>query len=187
MSRFHRHTGPTGLALLASLLLGHALADDKPPGSPPSAAKKYVQVGTMAGKLTKVTTESSEAVLEYRTVGRYAKTEKMDLTFADEVKVWFVKPPERIDENGDVKKLSSAEIDKIKSRSGPTKGLYAGEMADVHSGQTVQVVLSKPKDAVRKPVTRDKNAPAEKEFVYVTQIVVTADEKPPAAAEKKKP
>ena len=57
-------------------------------------------------------------------------------------------------------------------------------MSDLHSGQMVQVVLGKPKDAVKKPAARDKTAPAEKEFVYVTQIVVTADEKPPTKPKK---
>ena len=103
------------------------------------------------------------------------------------MKVWHVKPPEKIDENGDPKKMTPAELDKIKSHSGPTKGLYAGELADLHAGQTVQVVLSKLKDATKKATSRDKNAPAEKEFFYVTQIVVAGDEKPPTQPEKKKP
>jgi hypothetical protein len=191
MRRFRRRIGVPGLIVVTTLCVGRGLADDKPPTSPPPATKdvkKYVQVGNLAGKLKKVTLNTSEGELEYHSgVGRYAKTEKMDLTFADEVKVWFVgKPPQRIDENGDPKKYTPAELDKMKSHFGATKGWYAGELADIHSGQTVQVALSKPKDAMRKPAVKDKNAPAEKEFVYVTQIVVTADEKP-AQAEKKKP
>ena len=43
-----------------------------------------------SGKLDKVKPATSEAELEYRAgIGKYAKNEQMDLTFADEVKVWF--------------------------------------------------------------------------------------------------
>jgi hypothetical protein len=178
----------TLVALSAAVFSPQSRADDKSPAPANKDAKKYVQVGgPVFGKLEKLKPGESEAVLEYQAgIGKYAKKEKMDLTFADEVKVWFKTPPERLDENGNPKKLTPAELDKLKSHYGATKGLYAGEMSDLHSGQTVQVVFGKPRDAVKKPVVRDKNAPAEKEFVYVTQIVVTADEKPPTKQEKKK-
>ena len=166
-------------------------ADDKPssPGTQPPAkpeAKKYVEIGNMIGKLDKVTTASSEVTLEIRGVGRYARTEKKDLTLADDVKVWFKTPPEKIDENGNARKMTPAELDKAKSRSGVTRGLYAAEMANLHSGQQVQVILGKPKGAVKKPAPKDKNAAPEPDFQYVTQIVVLADDKPPTKPDTKK-
>jgi hypothetical protein len=175
------------VGLAAILLALPASADDKPasPVTPPAnkEVKKYVEINRLPGKLDKVDIASSEGVLEYRSgLGKYAKNEKMDLTFADEVKVWFVTPPEKVDEDGNARKMTPAELDKIKSRSGPTKGWYAGEMANLHAGQQVQVVLSKPKDAPKKPAPKEKGAAPEKEFIYVTQIVVTMDSKP----EKKK-
>jgi hypothetical protein len=182
-----RFAGYFGGLIALSLALP-ALADDKPasPTTPPANkdVKKYVPVNSMVGKLDKVNAASSEAVLEYRAgLGKYAKNEKMDLTFADEIKVWFVTPPMKVDENGDSRKMTPAELDKIKSRSGPTKGLYAAEVANLHSGQQVQVFLGKLKDGPKKPPS--KEAVAEKEFVYVTQIVVTKDDKPPTKPEKK--
>jgi hypothetical protein len=170
--------------LVALSLAAPTMADDKPasPTTPPANkdVKKYVTVNTLTGKLDKVNSATSEGVLEYQSgLGRYAKTEKMDVTFADEVKVWFVTPPTKVDENGDSRKMTPAELDKAKSRSGPTKGLYAAAMANLHSGQQVQLVLGKLKDGPKKPAPKDKTAPPEKEFLYVTQIVVTADDKPP--------
>jgi hypothetical protein len=165
-----------------------ALADDKPstPSSPAPAkpeAKKYVEIGKMVGKLDKVTTASSEITLEIP--GRY-RSDKKDLTLADDVKVWFRTPPEKIDENGNSRKMTPSELDKAKSRSGATKGLYAGDMTNLRSGQQVQLVLGKPKDAVKKPAPKDKNAAPEPDFQYVTQIVVLSDEKPPTKPDSKK-
>jgi hypothetical protein len=82
--------------------------------------------------------------------------------------------------------MTPAELDKIKSHSGPTKGLYAGEMSDLHGGQQVTVVFSKLKDAIKKPAPKDKNAAPEPDFKYVTQVIVTLDEKPPTKPDKKK-
>jgi hypothetical protein len=172
--------------LIALSLVLTARADDKPvsPTTPPATnakdAKKYVEDRKMVGKLDKVTLDSSEAVLEYVSgLGKYARNEKMDLNFADEVKVWFVTPPEKIDENGNSRKMTPAELDKIKSKSGPTKGLYAGAMANLHAGQRVQVILGKPKDDLKRPTSKDKAAVLDKEFEYVTQIVILSDDKPP--------
>jgi hypothetical protein len=172
------------VSLIALSLALPVRADDKPTSPPPPSTnkdvKKYTEVGKMNGKLDKVTTASSEGVLEYHSgLGRYAKTEKMDLTFADEVKVWFVTPPEKVDEDGNSRKMTPAELDKIKSKFGPTKGLYAGEMANLHAGQEVQIILGKLKDGPKKPPPKDKNAAPEKEFEYVTQIVILKDDKPP--------
>jgi hypothetical protein len=166
-----------------------AVADDSPGGTPPPAkdAKKYVDVGSLAGKLQKVNTTTSEMVVSYRAgLGRYVKNEKKELTLADTATVWFKAPPQRIDENGDPKKFTPAELDKMKSKSGPTKGLYAGELADLHPGQQVVIVLGKEKGAVKKPAAKDKGAAAEKEYVYVTRVVVAVDDKPPAKPDKKK-
>ncbi len=179
-----------GFIGLFALSVALPVSADDAPGSnttppAPKDTKKYVDVNKMIGKLDKVKAASSEAVLEYRSgLGKYGKTEKMDLTFADNVKVWFSTPPEKIDENGDSRKMTPAELDKIKSRSGPTRGLYAAEMANLHAGQQVQVVLSKLKETT-KPAPKDKNAAPEKEFLYVTQIVVTYDPKPPTKPDKK--
>jgi hypothetical protein len=173
-------------SLIALSLVLPVRADDKragpttPPATNTKDAKKYVEDRKMVGKLEKVTLDSSEAVLEYRYgLGKYAKNEKMDLNFADEVKVWFVTPPEKVDENGNSRKMTPAELDKIKSKSGPTKGLFTGEMANLHAGQQVQVILGKLKDGPKKPTSKDKTAVPEKEFEYVTQIVILSDDKPP--------
>ena len=184
-----------GLSTLALFVLGAVMdlgfntarADDKPTTPSTKDVKRYVDIAKLAGKLKDIKTGSSEAVLEYRAgLGRYAKTEKMDLTFADEVKVWFVTPPEKIDANGNSRKQTPAELDKIKSHSGPTKGLYAGEMSDLHGGQQVTVVLSRLKDTMKKPSSKEKGAAQEPDFKYVTQVIVTLDEKAPTKADKKK-
>ena len=178
-----------GLAALALAI--PVLADDKPasPTTPPANkdVKKYVTVNSVAGKLVKVDSGSSEVELEYHSgFGRYAKTEKTKITLADEIKVWFVTPPMKVDENGDSKKMTPAELDKIKSRSGPTKGLYAGDAANLHAGQEVRVVIGKLKDAPKKPASKDKDATAEKDFLFITQIVVTADDKASTKSGKNK-
>jgi hypothetical protein len=172
--------------LVALIAVIPAAADDKPAGAAPNKeVKKYIEIGKLQGKLDKVTPASSEGALEYRSgLGKYAKTEKMDLTFADEVKVWFVSPPEKVDEDGNTHKMTPAELDKIKSKSGPTKGLYAGEMANLHAGQQVDVILGKLKDGPKKPPSKEKGAAAEKDFIYVTQIVVRVDDKPPTKPKK---
>jgi hypothetical protein len=160
-----------------------AFADDKTPTQPKPDAKKYVEIGNVAGKLNKVTTASSEITIEIPMRGR---SERKDYTLADDVKVWFRTPPEKIDENGNSRKMTPAELDKAKSRSGPTKGLYAGELTNLRGGQQVQIVLGKPKDAVKKPAPKDKNAAPEPDFQYVTQIVVLSDDKPPTKPDPKK-
>jgi hypothetical protein len=158
---------------------------EEPSTSPPDA-KKYVDAGSLAGKLAGINTTTSEAVLEYRSgSGRYAKNERKELTLADEVKVWFRTPPQRLDDDGNLKKFTPAELDKLKSKYGPTKGLYAGELSDLRRGQMVTVALGKPKDAVKKPAPKEKGAAPEKEFLYVTTVLVTVDEKPQPKPDKK--
>ena len=39
----------------------------------------------------------------------------------------------------------------------------------------------------KKPAPREKGAAPEKEFIYVTQIVITVDEQAPTKTDKKKP
>ena len=113
---------------LFQLLPGRA--DDKSPMPP---AKKYVDAGGMQGKLEKINPAASELTIAFQIPqGRYSRTERKELALADDMKVWFVRPPERTDEDGTAKKLTPAELDKIKSKYGPTKGLYAGELADLH-------------------------------------------------------
>jgi len=166
-----------GLLALAAL---PALADDKSPSQPKADAKhKYVEFSRVVGKLDKVNAGTQELTLEYMVgLGRYAKKEKQELTLADEVKVWSVKPPDKVEEGGERKKMTPQELDKIKSRSGDTRGWYAVDAAYLRPGQTVQVTLGKPKEAGPKPKA------GEKEFVYVTRVVIT--DEPPAKPEKKK-
>jgi hypothetical protein len=159
-----------------------AIADDKPAAKKDDkpAAKKYADVSQMTGKLDKFEAGKSELTIEYQSgIGRYARKERTDYTLADEVKVWFKTPPEKIDADGNTKKMTPAELDKIKSKSGPTKGLYAGETSGLHAGQQVQIVISRLKDA-------PKPKAGEKEFLYVTQVMVLADDHPPGKTEKKK-
>jgi hypothetical protein len=176
---------PAGL--LGLLLVLPVAADDKPapPSNKDKDTKKYVEVGGLQGKLEKVNTTTQEMTISYRGIGKYAKTENKELTLADEAKVWFVTPPEKYDEEGNAKKLTKDELDKIKSKYGPTKGLYAGELTDLRPGQQIKVSIGKPKDAAKRPAPKDKSAAPEKEFVYVTTVVVMVDAKP-AKPDKKK-
>jgi len=171
-----------GFCLAGLLALGSAVCGDEPSTSPPPAnkdAKKYADAGSLNGKLTKVNTTTSEIIIEYRTgAGRYVKTEAKELTLAEEPKVWFKAPPFRLDDDGNLKKWTPAELDKIKGKSSQTRGLYAGELSDLRSGQMVSVALGKPKDAVKKPAPKEKGVAPDKEFVYVTTVIVTVDEKP---------
>jgi hypothetical protein len=177
-----------GLCLAGLLALGAAATADDTPATPPATkdVKKYADAGTFAGKLAKVNTTTSEIWLEYRTgAGRNVKTEGKDFTLADEPKVWFRTPPQRLDDDGNPKKLTPAELKKMMSKSGPTRGWYAGELADLHPGQMVTLVLGKPKDAAKKPAPKEKGVAPEKEFVYVTAVLVTADVSPPKPDTKK--
>ena len=47
-------------------------------------------------------------------------------------------------------------------------------------------MLGKLKDVVKKPAPKEKGVAPEKEFVYVTMVVVTVDAKAPAKPDKKK-
>jgi hypothetical protein len=172
----------TSAALIGLFLARPAAADDKPASPPAKDAKKYVDVGGLQGKVEKVNPTTSVLVISYRTVGRYARTEHQELTLADEAKVWFVNPPEKFDDEGKSKKLTKEELDKLKSRSGPTKGLYAGELTDLRPGQQVKVNIGKLKEAMKRPAPKTKGAAPEKEFQYVTAVFVMVDAKP----EKKK-
>jgi len=171
-----------------------ALAEDKPSSvlAPPPAKSadqdlkhKYTTVGQMSGKLDKISPATSEMTIEHTVgLGKYAKKEKADLTLADGAKVFTVKPPEKVDDNGDRKKMSQAELDKIKVRSGDAKGMYAVDLAYLHPGQQIQVTIGKPKDSgPKKPASKDKAG--EKEFTYVTQIVITVDADAPKPDKKK--
>jgi len=53
----------------------------------------------------------------------------------------------------------------------------------IHSGQQVQVIWGKLKDGPKSRRER-KGSGDRKEFVYVTQIVVTVDDKPPTKPDK---
>ena len=171
--------------LLCLLLALTAAADDKPASPSNKDAKKYVDVGALQGKLEKVNPTTSEMTISIRGIGRNARTENLELTLADAPKVWFVTPPQKLDEEGNPKKLSKEELDKLKSKYGPTKGLYAGELTDLRPGQQVKVAIGKLKEATRRPAPKEKGAAAEKEFQYVTAVYVLVDT-PPAKPEKKK-
>lgn len=155
-----------------------AAADDKPAPPANKNAKKYVDVGSLQGKVEKVNPTTSDLEISYRGIGRNARTERMELTLADDVKVWFANPPEKYDDDGKSKKLSKEELDKIKSKYGPTKGLFAGELTDLRPNQMVKVTIGKPKESARRPAPKEKGAAAEKEFQYVTAVVVLVDAKP---------
>jgi hypothetical protein len=174
--------------LLALALALPAAADDKTGPAKPGDkdARKYDKVGQLFGKIAGVNAATSELTVEYQVgLGRYAKTDKKELTLANEVTVWYKNPPEKPDEDGKMKKLSPAELDKLKSKYGPTKGLYAGEATDLRRGQQVELVLGRPKDAPKKPAPKDKAAAKEAEFVYVTQVVIVTDAPPPKPEKKK--
>jgi hypothetical protein len=179
-------SGSCWAGLLGLLLALPVAADDKPASPSNKDAKKYVDVGSLQGKLEKVNPTTSEMTISYRGIGRYARTENLELTLADGARVWFVTPPQKLDEEGNLKKLSKEELDKMKSKSGATKGLYAGELTDLRPGQQVKVAIGKLKEAMKRPAPKDKGAVPEKEFQYVTAVYVIVDTKPPAKPEKKK-
>lgn len=160
------------------------LADDKPAAPPKSAdtKTKYVDVGRAEGKVARIDVKSSELTVYPNRSGRGYSAQQW--TLAPECKVFTVAPPQRIDENGNSKKWTREELRKIESRAPGTKGLYPAEIKDVHGDQQVIVVLGKLKDAVKKPSSKDKSPP-EKEFVYVTQIIIKADDSGPPAKPKK--
>jgi hypothetical protein len=174
--------------LLALALVLPALGDDKTGPNKPGDkdARKYDRVGQLFCKVLGVNPATSEMTVEYQVgLGRYARMDKKELTLANEVTVWYKNPPEKPDEDGKMKKLSPAELDKLKSKYGPTRGLYAGEATDLRRGQQIELVLGRPKDAPKKPASKDKAAAKESEFIYVTQVVIVTDAPPPKPEKKK--
>jgi hypothetical protein len=167
--------------------------DEKPASQPPAKSSilappqkddgkhKYVTVNTVAGKVEKVDAKASELTLDVRVVsGRHTKTEKIELTLAEDVKVRTQNQPEQLDENGKPKKLSPDELRKLKGTDPKLPG-YAAEPTALQKGQTVQVTLSRLKDASpKKTQGKDKS---EKEQLYVTLVLIVSEDRP--AAKKK--
>lgn len=176
----------TWLVVAAAVVGMPVLADDKPVSPPkaPDTKTKYVEVGRAEGKVARIDVQSSELTVYPNRVGRGYSAQQW--TLAPECKVFTVAPPQRIDENGNSKKWTKEELRKIESRAPGTKGLYPAELKDVHGNQQVIVVISKPKDAVKKPssASKGKSSP-DKEFIYVTQIIIKADDSGPPAKPKK--
>ena len=174
-------------------MLFRSKKDEKPATQPPAKSSilappqkddgrhKYVTVNTVAGKVEKVDAKASELTLDVRVgVGRYAKTEKMELTLAEDVKVRTPHPPEQLDENGKPKKLSPDELRKLKGTDPKLPG-YAAEPIALQKGQAVRVTLSRLKDGgARKAQSKDKS---EKEQLYVTLVEIVSEDRP--AAKKK--
>jgi hypothetical protein len=140
---------------------------------------KYQVVNAVVGKVDKVDVKAQELTIEVR---GYRRTDKVDLTLAEDVKVRTKNPPEHLDENGKPKKLSPEELRKLKGNDPKVPG-YAAEPGALQKGQTVQVTLSRLRDAPKKSSqAKDK---AEKEQLYVTMVEILSEDRAPTKPAKK--
>jgi hypothetical protein len=170
----------------AGLVTAHAMAHDSKGGGEGKAGGKaapprsYVNAGEVTGEVTKI--DESARTIEVRVrvrSGRGWTTEKMDYTFADEVKFRTMTLPDRLDENDKVRPYTAQEKAKLKGDS-KLPG-YVSEIGAVKKGQTVVLTLGTPKPAPGSP--RKKGADSTEKPV-VTMLVIMPDS--PKATDNKK-
>jgi hypothetical protein len=188
-----RGTRWLGLALLTAALPALAADDppkDNPKSSPPASRifapladkPKYQPVRELVGKIVKL--EEKELGLEVVVgLGKYAKKETVDLTLAEDARVRTLVTPTKIDENGRVKRLTP---DELRKHRGPDLKLpgYTAEMNDLHKDLPVQVTLSRLRDTGPR---RPSGKAAADEPLFVTVVVILADDRAAAAKPGGKP
>ena len=94
--------------------------------------------------------QQSMAYHAARTQSIEKKTQQVDVTSIDDVKVRLTEPPPAYDDKGNVKKRTQKELDELKGDpKSPDYKLpgYPGQWSDLHQGVYVKVSLVKKKDS----------------------------------------
>jgi len=81
----------------------------------------------------------------------YSSTQEVQIGTLDEIQVRMANPPTEFDEKGQPKKHTKEEL--IKLKGDPKLPGYKGEFSDLQTGQIVEIILVRRKDA---PVARPK-------------------------------
>src|SRR4051794_31464687 len=144
--------------VLALALPLHAQEGKKEEGKP----EKLQPAGSIAGTLVKGRKGKGKAAEEVWFL-RPARGQRVDLQFADDVKVRLAQPPKKNDDKGHPLKYTPAELKDLKG-PGNLPG-YAATPDDPRPGQTVAVTLGRRKGAAAGEVV-------------VTAVLVVADAPP---------
>ncbi|MFO0810185.1 MAG: hypothetical protein U0746_16310 [Gemmataceae bacterium] len=169
---------------------GEMKKDDKAPPAKPDAKpeskpaeKKYIESGSIVGKLKKIDTKSSELQLEIRS-GRYSKTE--ELTLADDLHVMTKIPPETTGDDGKPKKVVGAELAKLKEPK--HTGFFKSNVNELHAGQTIEVIFGRLKDtSAKKPASKDAKAKGDDKESLVVRVAILVDDKMVQSGKSKTP
>jgi hypothetical protein len=147
------------LSIVLALALPLAAQDAKKEEPKP---EKLLPAGSLAGTLVKGRKGKGKSAEEVWFL-RPARGQRVDLQFADDVKVRLAQPPKKYDDKGHILKYTPAELKALKG-PGNLPG-YAASPEDLRSGQTVAVTLGKRKGAAAGAVV-------------VTAVLVLADAPP---------
>lgn len=179
----------THLAGLTTLLLGilvPAFAADKDKDDAKDKdtgpKEKRVTVNQFQAKVATVeNTGKKFAVSVPVGGGRYAKWQNVDIEAIDDVKVRLANPPIEFDDKGRPKRISSAELKKLKGEGADAKlPGYAADFGQLRQGQIVQVTLTKRKEAP-KPIRRGKKGEDDVDDNRpMASLIVIVAEPPPA-------
>jgi hypothetical protein len=107
-------------------------------------SEKPPPAGRLAGTLGKTRKGKGKSAGEAWSL-RPSRGQRVDLQFADDVKVRTTRPPKKYDDKGHVLKSTPAELKALKG-SGNLPG-YAASPDDLRPGQTVAVTLGRRKGA----------------------------------------
>ncbi len=145
--------GATLLILITPMLPTFAAEEDKDTQKP-AAKEKLVAIGQLRGKVTivpsshdKITLQVSSDRLQPKRSGRRSSyqikqsAQKIDLQVAEDVKVRTQQPPIALDDKGNPKKYSAAELKELRG-PGNLPG-YTADFSDLRAGQIVEVYLAR--------------------------------------------
>jgi hypothetical protein len=96
----------------------------------------------------------------------------VELQATDDLKVRILQPPVDFDEKGRPRRYTAKELKDLKGPDIQLPG-YTGDFDNLKPGQTVQVSLARKKDALKKPVAKDKEKdPPNEDRLLATMIVI---------------
>jgi hypothetical protein len=149
-----------GLLILGLAILVPALAADKDDAKDKDKdtgpKEKRITVSQVSGKVSVVESSGKKFKLSLPIGGgRYMRWQDIDIEATDDVKVRVLNPPTETDEKGRPKRLTSAELKKLKGPDPRLPG-YNAEFDNLRQGMIVQVTLSKRKEAPKPMVRRKK-------------------------------
>ncbi len=138
--------------------------------------EKWLKVGAVVGKVKGVVEAKKSLRIELQITKD--KTQDVEWTATDEVKVRMLNPPPQFDDKGRIKRYTRKELKELKGND-KLRG-YPAEFSDLKTDQYVEVTLVKKKGGPRPGVKRGKDADPDVTGEYLpkmSMIIIVAEPK----------